>query len=95
MDGKEVILNTLKLAACLMLCFFADMLDGRGMKRLVSVPIPFCYHCVTMSPSLVLVICFLFSVLVSYFDPPAILFCRLILTDTVQAPSQDACYVFE
>lgn len=38
---------------------FADMLDGRGMKWLVCVPIPFCYQCVTMSPSLVLVISFL------------------------------------
>lgn len=38
---------------------FADMLDGRGVKRLVCVPIPFCYHCVIMSSSLVLVICFL------------------------------------
>lgn len=38
---------------------FADMLDDRGMKRLFCVPIPFCYHCVTMSLSFVLVICFL------------------------------------
>lgn len=38
---------------------FADKLDDGGMKRLFCVPIPFCYHCVTTSPSLVLVIFFL------------------------------------
>lgn len=38
--------------------FFADMLDNKGPKRLLCVPIPFCYHCVTASVSLVLVIFF-------------------------------------
>lgn len=59
---------------------FADMLDGRVVKRLFCVPIPFCYHCVTMSSSVVPVICFS-SVLVSYFKSPNILFCRPLLTD--------------
>lgn len=35
---------------------FVDMHDGRGLKRLICVPIPFCYHRVTTSMSLVLVI---------------------------------------
>lgn len=35
---------------------FDDTLDDWGMKRLSCVPIPFCYHSVTMSLALVLVI---------------------------------------
>lgn len=56
---------------------FADMLDNKDPKRLLCVPIPFCYHCVTASLSLVLVIFFpRFSVIVSSFATlrPSILF---------------------
>lgn len=49
---------------------FADMLDDRGMKRLFCVPIPFCYHFVTTSPSLVLVIRFLPLCLCHTSTPP-------------------------
>lgn len=48
---------------------FADMLDDRGMKQLVYVPIPFCY-CVTASLALVLVICFLPLCLCHTSPPP-------------------------
>lgn len=50
---------------------FADMLDDRSMKRLLCVPIPFCYRCVHN----VSVSCprdlLLPSVLVSYSDTPS------------------------
>lgn len=57
--GKGSDLKHFGVVSVLDVVLFADMLDGRGMKRLFSVPIPFCFYCVTMSPSLVLVICFL------------------------------------
>lgn len=62
-----------------------------------SLLLPMCYNVSVSCPRDQ----FPLSVLVSYFNPPAILFCRLLLRDKVhhrnmvQAPSQDACYVFE
>lgn len=56
---KGIDLKYLEVGSVLDVVLFADMPDGQGMKRLVSVPISLCYHCVTTSPSLVLVICFL------------------------------------
>lgn len=69
---------------------FADMLDNKDPKRLLCVPIPFCYHCVTASLSVVLVIFFPhFSVLVSSFAPS---FLRLVLlTDTGPSPGCLLC----
>lgn len=64
-------LKHLESGSALGVALFADTLDNRDPKRLLCVPIPFCYHCVSASLTLVLVIFFSrFSVLVSSVGPP-------------------------